>query len=720
MNALTLRPLLLAQLTRWVERGWLRPLDLVLAQFLADELPDMGAAALLLVALVSHQLGRGHVCLDLCPTLNNPQRTLAIPPEGEDGTEDTPPGHLLNQWSLSQWLRYLDSCTDWISPGVTPTHSATPLTRRGTRLYLTRYWRYERQIEQAIDQRLQTPNVRNSRPEEVRPLLDALFPTSSNGTDWQKVACALALRRTFTIITGGPGTGKTTTVVRLLALLQSLALREPLQRPLRIRLATPTGKAAARLKESIIKQISHLPDFVQNDSRLRDAIPNQVTTLHRLLGTQPDSRAFRHHAGQRLPVDVLVVDEASMVDLEMMAALLQALPESATLILLGDKDQLASVEAGSVLGELCQRADEGHYAPETIRWISHMSGETLATPLQDPNGLPLDQAIAMLRVSHRFRARSGIGQLAQAVNQGATANLAALWQDEHDDLARHDLPDIEDHGLARLLIEPKPPSGPQNLSGYLNQIASMPPVSDPAARDDWARTILNSHARFQLLCALRQGPYGVEGLNRRIEQLLIQHGLIRTQGIWYAGRPVLVTRNDYALGLMNGDIGITLPYPEEHNATPQGGSLRVAFTADDNQSIRWILPSRLLHVETVFALTVHKSQGSEFEHAALLLPPTLNPVLNRALLYTGITRAKSYFSLINISNSTIIEKACQHTPERSGGLFGTADGCSSHEDSPDIPFSEAPRDFVRHDAPAGETATASPPAPEAVAPPTRQ
>lgn len=672
MNALTHRPLLLARLTRWVELGWLRPLDLALAQFLADELPDMSAAALLLVALVSHQLGRGHVCLDLLPTLKNPQRTLAIPPEGEDGTKDTTPGHLLSQWSLPQWLHHLDSCTDWISLGVTLTHSATPLTRRGTRLYLTRYWRYERQVEQAIGQRLQTPNARNVRPEDVRPLLDALFPSSVTGTDWQKVACALALRRTFTIITGGPGTGKTTTVVRLLALLQSLALMEPQQRPLRIRLATPTGKAAARLKESIIKQISQLPDFVQNNSRLRDAIPNQVTTLHRLLGARPDSRTFHHHAGQRLPVDVLVVDEASMVDLEMMASLMQALPESATLILLGDKDQLASVEAGSVLGELCQRADEGHYCAETIQWISRMSGEPLTTPLQDTDGLTLDQAIAMLRVSHRFTASSGIGQLAQAINQGDTTNLATLWQQGHGDLARHDLSDIEDGGLGTLLIGPRSSSGPQNLSGYLHQIASMPPTPDPVAWDDWARNILKTHERFQLLCALRQGPYGVDGLNRRIEQLLTQHGLIQAHGIWYAGRPVLVTRNDYALGLMNGDIGITLPYLSAQNATAQAGSLRVAFPADDNQSIRWILPSRLLHVETVFALTVHKSQGSEFEHAVLLLPPTMSPVLNRALLYTGITRAKSYFSLINISNSTIIEEACQQTLERSGGLFGTA------------------------------------------------
>ncbi|MDA8416214.1 MAG: exodeoxyribonuclease V subunit alpha [Betaproteobacteria bacterium] len=666
MSGWNSRSSMLAQLTRWVEYGWLRSLDLALARFLAEELPNMSAPDLLLVALVSHQLGRGHVSLNLEMALDNPQRTLSIPPEEEIGTivHDNTPAHILHQWTASEWQNHLDSCGEWLGNAALNSPLNTPLMRTGMHLYLTRYWRYEQQITLAIQQRLQSPGHIYASREHVRTLLNTLFPTSETGTDWQKVSCALALRCPFTIITGGPGTGKTTTVVRLLALLQSLALSETQYRPLRIRLATPTGKAAARLKESILIQINLLPNIIINNCDVREYIPNQVVTLHRLLGAQSDSRAFRYNARCPLPLDVLVVDEASMVDLEMMASLMQALPDSAVLILIGDKDQLASVEAGSILGDLCQRAETGHYTADTIRWIESMSGESIAPDFQDNQGYLLDQAIVMLKVSYRFTATSGIGQLAQTVNQGAAQALTSLWKQGYSDLTHYSIQSLDDPQLMTLLLGPANATSPQGLSGYL-RLLEIPANNTPATLDEWALHILKVHGQFQLLCVLRQGPFGVEGLNVLIEKILTERGWIQTNGPWYVGRPVLVTRNDPGLGLMNGDIGITLPYPNPGNSTL---TLRVAFRANDGETIRWILPARLPHVETVFALTVHKSQGSEFNHVALLLPPTPTTVLDRALLYTGITRAKSHFSLITITNKSIIESACQQIQMRSGGL----------------------------------------------------
>ncbi|WP_310630755.1 AAA family ATPase, partial [Paraburkholderia sp.] len=372
---------MLATLDRWVERGWLRTLDGAFARFLLDETPDAPPLLLLAAALASHQLGRGHVCLDLQATLDDPAFALSLPPDGPQtptAEPPQPPAEVLAGVTLERWRAALDApelVGHWHDGTQDDTQSdtqndtqndmqnSTPLVLAGNRFYLRRYWQYEQDVRAGIEARLaRGPRLEAALPAAAaRAALDALFvsrPAQAKGADWQKLACALAARSAFSIITGGPGTGKTTTVVRLLALLQTLALdREGTGgRPLRIRLAAPTGKAAARLNESIAGAVERLP-FDALAQRvdavaLRSAIPTVVTTLHRVLGTRPGSRRFRHDAGNPLPVDVLVIDEASMVDLEMMAAVLDALPSNARLILLGDKDQLASVEAGAVLGEL--------------------------------------------------------------------------------------------------------------------------------------------------------------------------------------------------------------------------------------------------------------------------------------------------------------------------------------------------------------------------------
>lgn len=665
-------------LEAWVRRDWLREIDLALTRFLWHEARDATPELLLAIALTSHQLGRGHVCLDLEATLNDPYMALSLPPEQFNNYDLEPvtrPSDLLAGMPLPFWADKIRH-PDLVAEG----HGKSPLVFDGERLYLRRYWQYERHVEAAILHRLSRgEQIRLTLPEpELQASLSALFPSEKAApTHWQKIACALASRSAFSIITGGPGTGKTTTVVKLLALLQSIALKHHSNRPLRMRLAAPTGKAATRLKESISGAIHRLPATVLEQAGLRDAIPTEVITLHRLLGTRPNTRQFKQDARNPLALDVLVVDEASMVDLEMMAGLLSALPEHARLILLGDKDQLASVEAGSVLGELCRHARDGRFTADTASWIKRITGETLEADLVDDQGLELDQHIVMLRESFRFTSESGIGQLAAAVNAGDTVQITAVLRQGYADLSKHDLTAIDAPKLEEILVgqatTKDAAEAAKGYAYYLSVIGKHRPSIDASKADfdAWARGVLAAHSQFQVLCALRNGPFGVTGLNHRITEILNKRGLIHATTTWYEGRPILVTKNDYRLGLMNGDIGMTLRYPQRDKQTGQlSWVTRVAFPkSDGTDGIHWILPSRLLSVETVFALTVHKSQGSEFEHCALILPPKRNPVLTRELVYTGITRAKKWFSLISIGNAGMINEASARTVQRSGGLF---------------------------------------------------
>lgn len=658
---------LMQQLADWSEQGALRGLDYALTRFVHQQLPDSHAALLLACALVSERNAHGHVCLDLQQALQHPGLLLGTP-RGNQADEPHPAREalttLLQSLSLNQWTEILRA-----SPAVTcllDTHEipadngSSPLVLAGSAerplLYLRRYWQYEQQIRQAIRQRL---NHSQQLPlQATHALLDSLFPPTERpptGTDWQKVACLLAARSSFAIITGGPGTGKTTTVVRLLALLQGLRLlgKQPV---LNIHLAAPTGKAAARLSESIGGSIQKLRLPADLEEPLIGSIPDSVTTLHRLLGSLPDSRHFRHHAANPLPTDLVVVDEASMMDVEMMARLVDALPANARLILLGDKDQLASVEAGSVLGDLCQSAEAGHYTHDTLAWLAEYTGEQLDAKYLDAKGNPLQQATAMLRHSYRFSAHPGIGALATLANNGQStpAELQQVASQHGDSLALlrlpHDLNDLS--ALDALAVA--------GFRGYLQTLHANPPTStDSETLKEWAKNVFKAHAEFQLLTAVRQGTFGIDNLNQRVTAALRRAGLLPTSNTqWYHGRPLLVTRNDYSLKLMNGDIGICMQWPD--------GSLRVAFP-DAAQGIRWVLPSRLQDVETVFAMTVHKSQGSEFTHTALILPERSNPVLTKELVYTGITRSKQRFTLV-YSHDSVLQQALTSHIQRASGI----------------------------------------------------
>ena len=661
---------LLLLLERWVERGWLRALDKAFVAFLHERDPQGDPLVLLAAALTSHQLGHGHVCLDLFETLKEPDFALSLPPEGDVQTGAMLlPSQLLEALDGEAWCKALQASSLVEHAGQSSADAVSrPLVLSERRLYLRRYWTYERRIDGALRQRLA---VAEATPADLPARLNGLFgsPAQNAPVDWQKLACALATRGAFSIVTGGPGTGKTTTVVRLLALLQAPAVEAGA--PLRIRLAAPTGKAAARLTESISLQVKSL----EVDDKVRQKIPSDVTTVHRLLGSRPGTRHFRHHAGNRLPLDVLVVDEASMIDLEMMANLLDALPAHARLVLLGDKDQLASVEAGAVLGDLCRDAEAGWYTAQTRSWLEQVSGENLSASdlQQDLDGThPLAQQVVMLRHSRRFGEGSGIGQLSRLVNQQLPREARALLAaGNHADLFALPLKGEQDRAFERLALEGRGTEA-KGYRHYIERLREQRPDTRSGLEDPrwaaWAGHVLQAFEAFQVLCAVRKGPWGVEGLNERITRALFARKLIDGDQQWYEGRPVLMTRNDYGLGLMNGDIGIALMLPEGEGQARRH-VLRVAFARNDGQGgIRFVLPSRLNDVETVYAMTVHKSQGSEFSHTALVLPEALNPVLTKELIYTGITRAKHWFSLVE-PRAGVFEGAVLRKVKRLSGLM---------------------------------------------------
>jgi exodeoxyribonuclease V alpha subunit len=641
------------EVERLTEAGELRRLSGAFARFVASLGPAPGP--LLLAALVLSELeGRGHSCLLLSDLADAPAALLGLP---EEEWTELAAGIKPLPKNAKAWITQLTGCEQVWRVGDL-LDCGQPLVLDGDkdnpRLYLRRYWRDETLVASCV--RARAGERQPVDPADVRTWLDLLFDAGSGPArpelrpDWQKLACAIALRGKMAIITGGPGTGKTYTVARLLALLFATALEPARQR---IALAAPTGKAAARLKQSIDKALGELADKVGDRLPLRELTKRMgaARTLHSLLGARPDSRAFAHHRGNPLDVDVLIVDEASMVHLEMMASLLDALPPSATLILLGDKDQLASVEAGAVLGDLCFDAQAGNYDEATAAYVREASGEEIPPDYLRQGGA-LAQQTVMLRHSRRFG--GPIGQLALAVNAGDVERAGEVLR------ARGALGVEVAHALRWIEHAQQPHAIALALEGYRAYLRLLGegPVGD---HEDWVRAVLQRFEAFRILCAVREGEWGVEGLNTAIEQRLDQAGLIRRSGDWYVGRPVMVTRNDYATNVFNGDIGLTLADP----ARP--GSLRVYFLEGDK--VRSVLATRLRHVETAYAMTVHKSQGSEFAHTVLALPKEGGAVLARELVYTGITRASREFTLLTPAPGVLGEAIGRRT-HRASGLRG--------------------------------------------------
>jgi exodeoxyribonuclease V alpha subunit len=650
---------LFAQADALTEAGKARRLGPAFARFIGSLDASSPAPLMLACLLLSELEGRGHSCL-LLEDLANPAAMLGWSEDEWTSLRDAA-GPLPD--SPQDWSQLLHECRQVRGAGVPD--DGQPLVLAANRFYLRRYWRDENVVADAVRQRAApvalaaavTSAARGGAdapdPVKIRAWLDVLFDhaTRDGGPDWQRIACSVALRGKLAVITGGPGTGKTYTVARLLALL--FAMEGANAGNLRVALAAPTGKAAARLKQSIDHALDQLSENVGDELPLRDLAARMggARTLHSLLGARPDTRSFQHHAGNKLDVDVLIVDEASMVHLEMMAALLDALPDQARLILLGDKDQLASVEAGAVLGDLCHDAQRGGYSPSTLTYVEAATGQRIPPDFHGDAGA-LAQQTVMLRQSRRF---SGpIGALAIAVNTGDVEEArAVLRSDDSGQLLWTDGAQQED--VLALAVD-----GREHAEGgyrdYLKLVKAGPHAGQPY--EDWVRAVLRAFESFRLLCAVREGEWGVSGLNDAIAQRLERAKLIRRKSEWYVGRPVMVTRNDYATGVYNGDIGLTLPDPE------RAGSLRVWFS--DGENVRSVLATRLRNVETAFAMTVHKSQGSEFRHTALVLPREASSVMARELIYTGITRAREFFTLVTPNGGVLPDAIAQRTHRASG------------------------------------------------------
>ena len=565
-----------ARLEAALERRQVRAIDFALADWCLRHGADPKVALGML--LVQHALGDGHACLML--GTEGP----AIPGEPEF-------------CSVAAFRAALEASTLVGEPGA-----RRPLILEGDRLYLQRYWQYEERLAQGLRALLaQPPAGVDLTP--LRPgggLFDYGWMTPGE-TNWQAVAAATALRHRFTVISGGPGTGKTYTVLRLIRLLVDAAAAAG-QPPPEIRLAAPTGKAAARMMESIHRGLADLPD----GAHLAERLPEKASTLHRLLGLRQGSTRPRHDRDDPLAADAVVVDEASMVDLPMMAKLVDALPAGARLVLLGDRYQLASVESGSVLAELCDGAGINAFSAQQREAFASLLGPETVTASGPASAL--SDHVVTLRTSHRFHPESPIGRFAAAVNDGDAE--AAL------DAGR------EGSGEIRLEL-----SGATDL-GHLAEV--MARAYGPLIETDDPVQALAVLDRVRLLTATRVGPAGVQAMNRRIGYLLAEAHGFDPERLWFHGRPVIVLHNDYRTGLFNGDTGICLREPD--------GGLRVWFRADEG--VRALLPTSIPDHETVFAMTVHKSQGSEFREVHLLLPPQDSPVLSRELVYTGITRAR--------------------------------------------------------------------------------
>jgi exodeoxyribonuclease V alpha subunit len=568
--------------------GLLDAADIHVARRLGSLADEANESVLLAAALAVRAARLGSVCLDLAAA---PQQIL---PELELGAEPAVAPAL--PWpDPEQWLTALVA-SPLVDAGPAR-EGGKPLQLAGGLLYLDRYWRQEQLVAAELTSRASRSGFAPPPldPQRLEAALVRLFPaTKDDENGKQREAASAAARRWLTVLAGGPGTGKTTTVARVLALLAD----QPGPAP-HIALAAPTGKAAARLTEAVRDAIAALPE--DDQSRLGEL---SASTLHRLLGFRPGSRSrFRHHAGNRLSHDVVVVDESSMISLTLMARLLDAVRPDARLVLVGDPEQLASVEAGAVLGDIVDAAAD--------TW----SRDTGA----------IDTGIVVLERSWRFKGQ--IAELARAIQAGDADAVLAVLRTPAVDVSFVEADPVSAGGAA----------GPGPLAGLREDVVGAARKLIEAARSGDPSAALTHLSAHRLLCAHRQGPYGADRWGTELERWIdAAMGVHRSGGEWYPGRPLLVTANDYEVQLFNGDTGVIIGDGE--------GGVTAAFGRPAAPVL--VRPARLGAVQTMQAMTVHRSQGSQFERVSVLLPALGSPLLSRQLLYTAVTRAERHVRVI--------------------------------------------------------------------------
>ena len=604
----------------------LQDIDLYFADLMITLAGEAACPELALAAgLVSNTTaGKKHICLDLEASGSQPLTRLfdEVPDNAITRLEGkkTPAAHT--------WAARLKA-----SPVVGAPGEYRPMVLDGqNRLYLYRYWAYEQQLAADIKSRI-TTDRHGVDPDTLQAGLARYFPPSQVQPDWQKIAAFAAATGHITIISGGPGTGKTHTVTNILALLLEL------DADLQVAVCAPTGKAAARIQESIKKAKQTLDCPPQ----LLPKIPEEATTIHRLLGVRRDSASFYHDQLNQLPIDVLIVDEASMVSLALMTKLLQATAAECRVILLGDRNQLASVEAGAVLGDLCAAADPDSYSKAFCDHLA-LAGHDYLVPGCKADQAALSDCAVELKYSYRFAASSALGAVSRAVNSGdAGAALALIDQDTGGTISREALP------------------APEELEDRLGDLVDNGNAGPSSAENlQDAFRVLDT---FRILCSHRRGPYGVAGINRRMENVLQKKGLIDASGPYYRGRPIMLQRNDYTLGLYNGDVGVIWPDAIGENR---------AWFPDRTGGMRALPTTRLPAHETVYAMTIHKSQGSEFDQILMILPNVASPIFTRELVYTGLTRARQAIGIW--APADIFESAVRARIDRRSGLRDALQG----------------------------------------------
>ena len=585
------------------------PIDIALADWAWRH--GGGAGGAMALALARHAVGRGHTCVHLddaeaalgpaaAPLLTEHREALAENPLVADATT------LAAEESAPR-----------------------PLVIDAGRLYLQRYHDHERRLARAIGERLAQPAATAPGTESEGEAADT--------TDWQAVAEWVARRHRFSVISGGPGTGKTFTIVRLMLALIDDALASSTQPPV-FRLAAPTGKAAARMKAAVDQGLAVL----EPPPEVRAHLPAAATTLHRLLRLSPVSTRPGHDRERPLAADVVIVDEASMVDLPLMTRLVEALPPTARLVLLGDRYQLASVESGAVLADLCAPAGVNAFSPAQVA----AAGALLADHAPTPAPHPLGDHVVTLQTGRRFSGDSGIGRLAGAINAGDIGAVKAALNPDANSDANSDAG--ADPGVTTT-----PDLGESSIAALVERMAA---ACAPLHTAHSVEAALDALDRVRLLTATRIGPVGSEALNARIAAALAAQFGFDPTSPWYAGRPVMVTRNDPRAGLFNGDTGVV--------RLDDDGRPGIWFRTE--AGLRRFRPSACPAHVTVYAMTIHKSQGSEFDQVDLVLPPAGSRTLSRELLYTGVTRARDRLHLVATPDA--LTEAVERTSQRVSGL----------------------------------------------------